>query len=139
MKMICTCPNRLIAVLSVVFLGMASALAAQQANPGLGRLAQFLPETGQDGTWRFVNANNSFEVQNIGDPNAITYFYIGPEQGTEGRRTIEAAVNIHPDSRGSAGLLYGLDQDRGVYHMLTLNAEGLVTLFRRDRDGFQRV
>ncbi|AHD03114.1 hypothetical protein [Leisingera methylohalidivorans] len=103
----------------------------------MGRLAQYLPASGQDDTWQFINNVNSFEINNIGDPHAIRYFYVGPENGTEGRRRIDVVLEIHPGSTGSAGILYGLNKSRDVYHMLTLDAQGVVRIFRRDDEGFR--
>jgi len=109
-----------------------------QAQPaGLGALAEFLPGTGQDGAWRFSNTGETFEIDNSADPGAIRYFYLAPRPGEEGRRIIEASIGIHPDSRGSAGLLYGLSQDGSRYHVLALDPQGMVSLFRRDQDGFR--
>lgn len=115
----------------------AGAAVAQEPAQGFGVLAQYLPKTGRDDTWRYAKTADSFEIENIGDPGAITYFFLGPRPGSEGRRVIETRLAVHPDSRGSAGLIYGLDRERGVYHMLTLDAAGKVTLFRRDGDGFR--
>ena len=110
---------------------------AQSAETGFGALARHLPDSGQDDGWRVVNTGDSFEIENIGNPQAIRYYFVGPAQGREGRRRIEAAVSIHPDSTGSAGLLYGLNEARDVYHMVTLDAQGMLRVFRRDADGFR--
>ena len=114
-----------------------SPVVAQSSADGLGRLAQFLPQSGQDQIWRYTNTGNSFEIENIGDPQAIQYFYVTPETGLEGKRRIEVGLDIHPDSTGAAGLLYGLNNDRSLYHVLTLNAQGVVTVYRRDGSGFR--
>lgn len=116
---------------------MGGVAAAQSSGSGMGSLEEFLPPTGQDGAWRYSNTSEGFEIANIGDPQAIQYFYVGPKDGTEGRRRIEADVDLHPDSTGAAGLLYGLNDTRELYHLLTLDAQGLVTVFRRDNSGFR--
>ena len=110
---------------------------AQTFDDGLGKLKSILPDTGQEDNWRYVKGDNTFEIENIGDPNVITYYYVNAQPGTEGQRSIETAVSIHPDSKGSAGLIYGLDKQRGIYHMLTLNASGTVTFYRRNEQGFR--
>lgn len=111
--------------------------AAQSGSEGFGRLSDYLPASGQDDIWRYSNDGASFEITNTGDPNAIQYFYIGPEAGTEGRRRVSTVLEIHPDSTGSAGLLYGLSDARDLYHMVTLDAQGMVRVFRRDGEGFR--
>ena len=103
----------------------------------MGSLTDYLPATGQSDVWRYSNTGDTFEIENIGDPQSIQYFYVGPSEGAEGSRTIEAGLNVHPDSSGSAGLLYGLNEDRTVYHMFTLDANGMVAMFRRDSSGFR--
>lgn len=111
--------------------------AAQSGGGGLGALAQVLPQSGQSETWRYVNTGDSFEIENIGDPNAIEYFYAGSDGRADGRRLIEAAVAVHPDSQGSAGLLYGLNDARDLYHVMSLDGQGVVRIFRRDSSGFR--
>lgn len=129
----------LIAILSslVWCLAHVGPVTAQSVNEGLGRLAQYLPVTGQDDIWRYTNNGDSFEIKNVGDPNAIKYFYVGTESGTEGRRKIDVVLEVHPESRGSAGILYGLNDARDQYHMLTLDAQGMVRIYRRDGEGFR--
>lgn len=130
-----SCNIRFVWVVVLCGLGLLSNPASAQT--GLGALAEFLPPTGQSDVWRYANTGDSFEIENVGDPQAIQYFYVGPEDGREGRRTIEAGLNVHPDSTGAAGLLYGLSDNRDVYHMLTLDAAGMVALYRRDSSGFR--
>lgn len=124
------------ALLCWVFLTATAALA-QSPAPGFGSLAPHLPASGQDDTWRFVNTGDSFEIENIGNPGAIRYYFVAPTPGTEGSRRIEAGVSIHPDSKGAAGLLYGLKEARDRYHLVTLDAQGVLTVFRRDDSGFR--
>ncbi len=121
-------------LLASVLLSAAPA-TAQSTDTGFGALQNVLPDSGQDDTWRFANTGDSFEIENIGDPQAITYFYAIPKDGTEGRRVIELDIALHPDSQGSAGLLYGLNRSGDLYHMLTLDASGQVSVFRRDSSG----
>lgn len=125
--------------LFILSLAYVSPATAQSGGVGLGRLGQYLPASGQDDIWRFTNNGNSFEIENIGDPQAIKYFFVGPENGTEGRRQINVVLEIHPDSTGSAGMLYGLNDARDLYHMLTLDAQGMVRVFRRDGEGFRSL
>lgn len=120
-----------------ICVGFASQVWAQ--NPAFGELGQYLPRTGQQGAWRYQYGANGFEIENVADPGAIQYFYVAPDQGSEGRRRIETQVSIHPESSGSAGLLYGLNQSRSIYHMVTLDAGGTVRLFRRDDSGFRAM
>ncbi|MEP3276644.1 MAG: hypothetical protein ABJN26_09835 [Stappiaceae bacterium] len=117
-------------------LALCTVVANAQQNGGMGPLSQILPQTGQDGPWRITNTGGTFEIQNSTDPGPIKYFYAALNEGEEGRRTIEASLVIHPDSQGSAGILYGFDQQNRSYHLLTLGPDGTVTLFRRDDQGF---
>jgi len=111
-----------------------------RAEPAdMGALTPYLPQTGQDGAWRVANSGATFEISNSADPGAIRYYYVASQPGGEGRRTIEASIGIHPESSGSAGLLYGLSEDGGRYHVLALHADGRVSLFRRDADGFRAL
>lgn len=119
----------------VLCLVQAGPVAAQSGGTGMGRLAGFLPATGQDDGWRYTNNGDGFEIANTGNPQAITYFYVGPEPDTEGRRRVDVELELHPDSAGSAGVLYGLNERRDRYHMITLDARGTVRVFRRDGDG----
>lgn len=130
-------PKRICLGLSICCLSMVGWWATAQEATGLGPLSQYLPQSGQDGAWRYTNNGDSFEIENVSDPNAIKYFYVGPQQGEEGNRVIELDLAIHPDSKGSAGLLYGLNAERTRYHMLTLGSDGTVALYRRDPDGFR--
>ena len=127
---LCCCLSHLI----VVVVAMASSVAAQT---NLGRLAPYLPSNGQDGDWHIEYTGGSFSIANAGDPNAIRYYFVEPADGAEGRRTIVADLQIAPEGSGSAGLLYGLNPTRDVYHMMTLDAHGLFSIFRRDADGFR--
>ncbi len=120
-------------------LAFVSPATAQSGSEDLGRLTQYLPASGQDDIWRYTKNGSSFELQNVGDPQAIKYFFVAPENGTEGRRQINVVLEIHPDSTGSAGILYGLNDARDLYHMLTLDAQGMVRVFRRDGDGFRSL
>lgn len=117
----------------------ASAAFAQSPGTGFGSLAPHLPASGQDDTWRFVNTGDSFEIENIGNPGAIRYYFVAPTPGTEGRRRIEAGLSIHPESGGAAGLLYGLNETRDLYHVVALDAQGVLTVFRRDGSGFRAM
>ena len=117
----------------------SSPVAAQSGDAGLGRLTDYLPATGRDDAWQYTNTGNGFEISNVGNPQAITYFYVGPEAGTEGRRRIDVVLEVHPDSTGSAGILYGLNEQRDLYHMITLDPQGMVRVFRRDGDGFRAL
>lgn len=112
-------------------------LDAQSADRGFGSLQDYLPPSGQDDVWRYTNTGDSFEIENVGDPQAIKYFYVGPAENSEGRRQIDVDLGVHPDSAGAAGLLYGLNDARDLYHLLTLDAQGMVTVFRRDGSGFR--
>lgn len=126
-----------LAFLIVALFSLGAAVAVAQQNAGMGSLAEFLPPSGQDGAWRIANAGDSFELENTSDPNAIKYFYTGFDAEDQGRRTIETALSIHPDSQGAAGLIYGLDAQSRSYHLLTLGPKGEVTMFRRDAEGFR--
>ncbi|TNF19201.1 MAG: hypothetical protein EP318_15720 [Rhodobacteraceae bacterium] len=126
------------ALLCWVFLTAGAALA-QSPGAGFDSLTPHLPASGQDETWRFVNTGDSFEIENIGDPGAIRYYFVAPAPGTEGRRRIEAGVSIHPESKGAAGLLYGLNATRDLYHLVTLDAQGVLTIYRRDSSGFRAL
>lgn len=129
--------HHLWALILAIALMAVSPATAQQAEDGFGPLAQYLPATGQGDVWRYANTGDTFEIENIGDPQAIQYFYLAPADGEEGRRVIETEVSLHPDFDGSAGLLYGLNEARSLYHMLTLGADGMVTMYRRDEAGFR--
>jgi len=126
------------ALLTWAFLS-ATVAFAQSPGTGFGSLAPHLPASGQDDTWRFVNTGESFEIENIGNAGAIRYYFVAPTPGTEGKRKIEATVSIHPESEGSAGLLYGLSDTRDLYHVVAIDAQGLLTIFRRDGSGFRTM
>lgn len=129
---------RCLAVFLVLAVSIFSqVVVAQTSNPGMGRLAEHLPSSGQDDSWRVTNTGDSIEIENLGNPNAIRYYYVGPVQGSEGRRTIETDIGVHPNGSGSAGLLYGLRNQGDLYHMVTLNPDGVVSVFRRDNSGFR--
>lgn len=123
--------------LCVSIAGGSSAARAQ--GSAFGALDGYLPETGVSGGWQYTTAPGSFEIKNVSDPQAIQYFYVAPAKGAEGRRRIETTLSIEPKSTGSAGLLYGLNQQRTLYHMVTLDAKGTVRLFRRDGSGFRAM
>lgn len=118
---------------------MFAGYAVAQSDTGLGALHDYLPPTGQTGTWRYVNTGQSFEIENIGDANAIQYFYAAPDDDSEGQRTIEAEFIVFKAGDGSAGVLYGLNAARDRYHLLALDGQGKLTLFRRDPTGFQAI
>lgn len=125
-----------LALCGSIFAASSAALAQGSA---FGALDGYLPQTGASDAWQYTTAPGSFEIKNIGDPQAIQYFYVAPAKGAEGRRRIETTLTINSNSTGSAGLLYGLNQQRTLYHMVTLDAKGTVRLFRRDGSGFRAM
>ncbi len=107
----------------------------------MGGLSQILPNSGQEGIWSYQNSGDVFAMRNESDPGAIQYFYLNPEPGSEGSRRVQVDVTLEPgpDRSNLAGLLYGFDPQDRSYFLFVLDPGGLISLYRRDTQGFSLV
>ena len=105
----------------------------------MGPVGEYLPGSGQDGPWKYTTTADSFEIENIGDPNAIKYFYHGHRRSDEGQRRVEVSIGVQDGRSGSAGIIYGLNPDAPSYHLITLSGDGVFRIFRRDSGGFRAM
>lgn len=131
-RLFCRAAGRLALVLTL-------ALGALPALAEMGRLTGVLPEDGTDSPWSYRSGGGQFEMTNATEPNALQYFYVNPEPGREGTRTVSVDVALAEGSDGLAGLLYGFDPETRHYHLLVVESAGRVSLFRRDAVGFSPV
>lgn len=126
--------------------GIARALAlavglavASPAVADMGRLEDFLPKPGQDDPWRFDRPGGGFVMENGADASALSYYYVNPRPGAEGKREIAVDVAFGPGADGVAGLLYGFDPADRSYFMFVLDPAGMVSFYRRDKSGFKQL
>ncbi|MEO1495182.1 MAG: hypothetical protein AAFV19_23815 [Pseudomonadota bacterium] len=125
--------------LVLLFAVLISTDLAWGQSQGMGRLSQFLPQTGQQDIWSWTNTGSSFAMANLSDPGAVTYFYVLPENRTEGRRLIETEVSLSNVSQGGAGLIFAFDPTSNDYFAYAVEASGAVKMFRRDQNGFAEI
>ncbi|MEM8915217.1 MAG: hypothetical protein AAGC83_05220 [Pseudomonadota bacterium] len=126
-------------IMAPVFVLVFLVQAALAQDGTMGRLAEFLPGSQQDPPWVFVNEASGFTMTNQDDPNAVKYFYILPQGGTEGARTIETSVTLSPGSAGAGGLIFGFNPDARTYFAFAVAADRSLTLYRRDQNGFGSI
>lgn len=124
-------------IIAIATGGLVAATDARAAG-ALGALEQFLPQDSGDGTWRYGRAGGGFVMENMNDPSAIQYFYVGAREGAHGRR-IETTVTISPGGQGGAGLLYAYDDRSRDYFAFTVETTGEIKVWRRDANGFNEA
>lgn len=94
----------------------------------LGPLSEIITPR-SDGTWSITDNNGVAIFENQNAPYAITYYYLNPRPGEEGKREISVDIgmlNFEPDSR--AGLLYGFEDNPRSYFMFTVGGDRSVNL-----------
>ncbi|MEM6856076.1 MAG: hypothetical protein AAF593_16855 [Planctomycetota bacterium] len=85
-------------------------------------------------SWIGETDGNGYRLINPDDPQAIKYFYVNPEPGQEGKRTV-AVSTVVLQGDGSIGLLYGFQEDPKSYYLLLLDGNRTVTAYHRPPEG----
>lgn len=122
----------------VLFLNLVlftSLVAAEDSS--LGPLSPYLLE-GKEGVWQGNLLDDAYLLTNTEDPNSIQYFYV---ERDEGEYAISVSVKVEGESSGlqGAGILYVFHSEIPSYYAFTLDAEGIVSLSRRDEEGFNQL
>jgi hypothetical protein len=105
----------------------------------LGELGEYV-SLGQDGAWFGEYRGGGYWVENQDDAGAIRYYYGPYDAGDDGKRTISVDItleNATADAR--AGILYGFNQGDRSYFLIVVGIEGVIDLYRRDQNGFNRM
>ena len=92
---------------------------------------------GEDGPWTGSLEENRYILDNTTDPVAIKYFYVGMENG---ERTVSCKIAAQGEPGASgAGILYAFHQEPRFYYAFVLSPEGIVSLYKRDSEGFNQM
>lgn len=123
----------------------ATAVAAAEnrvLNNELGNLAAVVT-LGRQGPWRLSEdgATGAFVMENKTDRQAVKHYSLATQVDAEGRRSVEAEIEILEAGGGSAGLVYGLAENNGAvsYFMALRSVDGAVALYYKHRGGMARV
>ncbi|MDK2896465.1 MAG: hypothetical protein PWP04_585 [Candidatus Atribacteria bacterium] len=110
---------------------------AEGANSSLGPLSPSLFE-GKEGVWQGNLLDDAYLLTNTEDSGSIQYFYVERDQG---EYAISVSVKVEGESSGlqGAGILYAFHSEIPSYYAFTLDAEGTVSLSRRDEEGFNQL
>ena len=112
---------------------------ATPAQEGVGVLSEVLPQQEVDGARDKRQVAQGVAMTTGDDPGARTCYDVEPRPEAHGRRRVEVQVSVHPESRGSGGLLHGLVIAAGTYFVLPLEPGDAVSFYRRDSEGVSRM
>lgn len=103
----------------------------------MGGLSPYLSD-GPQGYWNVIGENGSVVLENSEGSGDITYYYLNPGSGEEGRREISVDVQLLNTSPYSwAGMLYGYTDNPRSYYIYTVGADNNVSLYHRTNTGFE--
>lgn len=127
----------LYAVLSIC-LALSSFLADRSAHAfDMGELSDII-QPRSDADWTVTNEGGAAVLENRNSPYAITYYYVSPRPGDEGRREISVDVGMMSSERDSlAGILYGFEEDPKSYFLFTVGGDRSVNLHFFDQGNMQ--
>lgn len=112
-----------------LWLTLPAAQPALAVEP-LGRLAPQAPlGADADGIWEAGIESGGYVLSNEANPSALKRIYLPATEGI-GRREVAVDVAVEGDVTSHGGLLYGVDEDAGIYHLYMLEPGPKVTLYR---------
>lgn len=92
---------------------------------------------GIDGDWSGRVAGRDYQLSSRAAEGGIQYFWVQTKPETEGRRSL--SVNVDVLRGGSAGLIYGFQENPKSYFLILLDAERTLHVYERSPDGFQEI
>ncbi len=112
--------------------------AEQWVATGMGPLTGFLFE-GVDDTWSGSLYQNYYTAENRSAEHAVRYYTRRDAGSGAGTRSVAVDVAVAEGSSGRAGLIFGLDRQRNVYHLFVRESDGAFTAYRRHEAGIDHL
>ena len=113
----------------------ATVLAGPAMAFDMGKLNSIL-ETGQSGAWDQRGEGANYVLDNDSNPASIRYYYIEPNAGHEGTRSVSVDLDFRDEAASTrGGLIFGFDKTDKSYYLFVLSPTGELTLFKREPGG----
>lgn len=111
-----------------------------QSNQGPANLLQLAPALlyGVEEQYRgSVQPDGGYRLESKADESNIKFFYADNPKDTYGRREIRA--NFEIDGSGSAGMIYGYQENPSRYFLFVLDANQTFRVLERTDEGFSEM
>lgn len=113
----------------------AATLCGPASAFDMGKMNRIL-ETGQSGAWDQRDEGETYVLDNDSDPTSIRYYFIKPNAGHEGTRSVSVELDFRDEAASTrGGLIFGFDETDKSYYLFVLGPTGELTLFQRKPDG----